>query len=182
MISQQVKIYDTLSTVESVAPNLWIVDNCFDDKTFEWLAGIVETDGNEFVAGALKKRLQLKHNTHDQARLNEIGREQITSLSALAGCDLNFVESKFWLDLPQFGCQVHGDAPDLYVNYQVYIHTSPGADVPCVGAEFLHVDPPCQVGFKPNHGYININSDLKPHWVPGGHATRTSVMFQYARV
>lgn len=182
MTAQQVKIYDALSSAQLVAPNLWTVDSCFGTKTFEWLAGIIETEGNEFVTGALKKRLQLKYNTHDQARLNEIGREQIPALSLLAGCDLNFIEAKFWLDLPQFGCQVHSDAPDLYVNYQIYIHTSPGADVACVGAEFLHVTPSYQVELKPNHGYINVNSDLKSHWVPGGHGTRTSVMFQYARV
>jgi len=182
MISQQVKLYDTLSSAELVAPNLWIVDSCFDPKTFEWLSGIVESEGNEFVAGALKKRLQLKYNMHDQARLNEIGLEQKSALAEIADCDLEFVESKYWIDLPQFGCQIHSDAPDLYVNYQIYIYTSPGADVPCVGAEFLHVDPPYRVDFKSNHGYININSDLKKHWVPGGHAIRTSVMFQYARV
>jgi len=182
MTSQQIKIYDVLSSLELVAPNLWTVEQCFDTTTFEWLAGIVETQGNEFVAGALKKRLQLKYNTQDQARLNEIGLSQVTSLSTLAGCKLNFIEAKFWLDLPQFGCQIHSDAPELYVNYQVYIHTSPGADVPCVGAEFLHIVPPYQVELRPNYGYININSDLKPHWVYGGHGTRTSVMFQYTRV
>jgi hypothetical protein len=182
MSTQKVKIYDTLSDLELVAPNLWTADQCFDEKTFEWLSGIVETEGNEFVAVGLKKRLQLKCNTHDQARLSEIGIAQIPAMEKIAGSRLNFIESKFWLDLPQFGCQVHSDAPDLYVNYQVYIHTSPGADVECVGAEFLHVDPPYRVEFKPNHGYINVNLDLKPHWVYGGHGTRTSVMFQYARV
>lgn len=182
MSIQQVKLYDTLSSLELVAPNLWIVDSCFDQSTLQWLKDIVETQGNEFVAGALRKRLQLKYNMHDQARLNEIGSIQKSALAEIAGCELEFIESKFWLDLPQFGCQIHSDSPDLYVNYQIYIYTSPGADVPCVGAEFLHVDPPYLVDFKPNRGYININSDLKKHWVYGGHAIRTSVMFQYARV
>jgi hypothetical protein len=182
MSIQQVKLYDTLSSLDLVAPNLWTVDSCFDQSTFQWLKDIVETEGNEFVAGALKKRLQLRYNMQDQVRLNEIGLKQKSALSEIAGCDLEFMESKYWLDLPQFGCQVHNDAPDLYVNYQIYIYTSPGADAPCVGAEFLHVDPPYLVDFKPNYGYININSDLKKHWVYGGHAIRTSVMFQYARV
>ena len=182
MISRQVKIYDALSHLESVAPNLWIADNCFDLKTFEWLTAIVDTEGNEFVTGALKKRLQLKHTTHDQARLNEIGISQTASFESLTNTKLEFVTAKFWLDLPQFGCQIHSDSPDLYVNYQVYVAASPGADVACVGAEFLHISPPYRVELKPNHGYININSDLKLHWVYGGHGTRTSVMFQYARV
>jgi len=182
MSTQQIKIYDALSNIDLAAPNLWTVSNCFDHETFVWLSNITETEGNEFVLGALKKRLQLKYNTQDQSRLNDIGLSQLPALSKIANCDLSFVEAKFWLDLPQFGCQIHSDSPDLYVNYQIYIHTSPGADVPCVGAEFLHVTPPYTVELLPNHGYININSDLKPHWVYGGHATRTSVMFQYARV
>ncbi len=182
MQKQKIKLYDEVSSLELVAPNLFEVSDCFQEKTFEWLQNVVDTEGNEFVMGALKKRLQLKYNSHDQARLNEIGLEQLPALETIAGHKLSFMEAKFWLDLPQFGCQVHSDSEHLFVNYQIYIHTSPGADVPCVGAEFLHVDPPVKIGLIPNHGYININSDLKPHWVYGGHGTRTSVMFQYARV
>ena len=175
-------LYDNLCDISLVAPNLYTVDQCFGPSTFSWLCGITETSCNEFFLGDLKKRLQLKANCHDQARLNQIGCDQISALEQLTGLRLHFVEAKFWLDLPQFGCQVHSDAPDLLVNYQIYIHTSPGVDIECVGAEFLHVKPPVQVQFKPNHGYINVNTDLKPHWVNGGHGTRTSVMFQYARV
>ena len=180
MTTHQIKIYDALSTVQCVAPNLWVVDGCFDDATYQWLAGIVDTPGNRFTALELKKRLQLTRSA-DQARLNQIGQQQAASLSRLVDCGLAFMQAKFWLDLPQFGCQPHRDAPELYVNYQVYIAASPGADVACVGAEFLHVDPPCQIALKPNYGYINVNCDLKLHRVHGGHGTRTSVMFQYAR-
>ena len=182
MLTKKIKLYDKVSTVELVAPNLYQVSDCYGEYTFDWLSNITETEGNEFFLGGLKKRLQLKPNMHDQAKLTEIGIEQKSSLEQLFQVKLNFMEAKFWLDLPQFGCQVHSDSPDLYLNYQVYIYTSPGADVACVGAEFLHVDPPYQVPLIPNTGYININNDLKSHWVYGGHATRISTMFQYARV
>lgn len=191
---QQVKIYDEISSIGSVGPNLYEVDRCFSPSTLSWLRSIYENEGNEFIVGGLKKRLQLKFGSPDYARLNLMGLEMLPCMETLTGTGLRFVEPKYWIDMPQFGCQKHSDAPDLYCCYQIYLyssnqcakdHTSTTVtqfELLAEGAEFLHVDPPYQIPFLPNRGYININSDLKPHWVPGRWDTRISVMFQYARV
>lgn len=203
MQKQEVKLYDEVSSLELVAPNLWEVDKCFGDQTFKWLVNIKETEGNEFVAGALSKRLQLKYNTHDQARLNQIGQDMIPALEQVVGIKLNFMEAKYWLDLPEFGCQTHADSKDLVVNFQVYLDSAlrfaighrtamttecadllldPATTMVAQAARFYHVDPPIDIEFKPNHGYINLNTDFKQHDVRGTADTRVSVMFQYARV
>jgi len=188
--TQQVKLYDEISLVDPVAPNLWEVDQCFSDETYQWLKAIPNTSANEFFCEGLGKRLQLKHGSTDFARINQIGADMILGMSSLVGHSLQIMDTKYWIDLPQFGCQTHEDSPDIYVSYQVYIYSglSDAGEwfhekiVPAQGAKFLHVDPPVQIAFKPNHGYINLNSDLKPHRVDGTWDTRISVMFQYARV
>ena len=173
------RIYDSDARADLVAPNLWVIDNCYSDSTFDWLANIVDTTGNEFVSEALNKRLSLKKHTPDYQKLHDIGIQQTNGIGELVGQKLELMDTKFWLDLPQFGCQVHSDSKDLIVSYQVYIHTLGDPVIACRGAEFLHVDPPYQVDLKPNYGYLNYNIDLKEHWVYGGHGTRTSVMYHY---
>lgn len=191
---QKIKFYDEISDASEVAPNLWQVSNCFSPTTLVWLQSIYQTAGNEFIAGDLKKRLQLKFGSQDYARLNQIGLDMLPEMCRLFEHDLRFVEVKYWVDLPQFGCQMHSDSEDLLCSYQIYLESSNRLvkkfTTTCVteqellaeGAIFDHVDPPCQIEFAPNNGYINWNSDLKPHWVPGRWDTRISVMFQYGRV
>jgi hypothetical protein len=193
MTTQQVKIYDEISQVIDVAPNLWQVDKCFSNSTLRWLQSIDENEGNEFIAGALKRRLQLKFGSHDFARLNQIGIEQKESLEIIVGNNLELAEVKYWIDLRQFGCQMHSDAPELFVNYQVYLDScnhnlsryhpdkKPDDLLLAKGAEFHHVTPPFLIDFVPNRGYINLNADLKNHCVASRWDVRTSVMFQYAR-
>ena len=188
--AQQVKIYDETSLVDPVAVNLWEVDQCFGNETYQWLKSIPESEHNEFFCGGLKKRLQLKHSSDDFARINQIGIDMTTAMSEIVGQPLQLMDTKYWIDLPQFGCQTHEDAPEIYVSYQVYVYSglSDAGDwfheriIPAQGAKFLHIDPPVQIQFRPNHGYINLNSDLKPHRVDGTWDTRISVMFQYSRV
>jgi len=188
--TQQVKIYDETSLVNLVAPNLWEVDQCFGDETYQWLKNMPNDGANEFFCGGLGKRLQLKHGSNDFVRINQIGVDMILGMSNIVGHSLQLMDTKYWIDLPQFGCQTHADSSDIYVSYQVYIYSglSDAGEWfhekigPAQGAKFLHVDPPVQIEFKPNHGYINLNSDLKPHRVDGTWDTRISVMFQYARV
>jgi hypothetical protein len=203
--TQEVKIYDKISLVNLVAPNLWEVDQCFGEETYQQLQNIVDTQYAEFVCGGLKKRLELSRTSPGSALIDQIGTNMTQSLSQLAGQSLSFMTAKYWLDLPTFGCQTHQDSEDIFVSYQVYLssalsneirseqHKDSNIDVidyldntndavMAQGAKFLHVDPPVQIEFKPNHGYINLNSDFKLHRVDGTWDTRLSVMFQYARV
>lgn len=194
MSVQKVKIYDETADVKLVAPNLWEVDQCFSKETLAWLQSIYETEGNEFVAVGLKKRLQLKFGSEDFAKLNQIGVDILPMVSTIIGTPVELAEVKYWIDLPQFGCQSHSDAEELYCAFQIYLYSSNQRvkdftsteithfELLAEGAEFTHVDPPYQILFKPNHGYINLNSDLKPHWVPGRWDTRISVIFQFRRV
>jgi hypothetical protein len=190
MSTQEIKIYDKVCLIETAAPNLWEVDGCFSDEVHQWLKSIPNVSANEFFCGGLGRRLQLKHGSDDFARINQIGMDMIPTMSNIVEQQLQLMDTKYWIDLPQFGCQTHEDSPDIYVSYQVYIYSglSDAGDWfhekigPAQGAKFLHVDPPVQIVFKPNHGYINLNSDLKPHRVDGTWDTRISVMFQYSRV
>jgi hypothetical protein len=177
--TQQVKVYDALSNVSEVAPNLWVVNRCVDSKTFEWMFNIYNELGNEFVVTRPDKRLLLKENCNDYQRLRQIGVDQVEGLSKITGMNLSFMDVKFWLDMPSFGCQVHGDSKDIVTTYQVYIHTVGDPKMPCHGAEFLHVDPSVEIPFTPNTGYINLNTDSKPHKVYGGNGIRISIAFQY---
>jgi len=203
--AQEVKIYDETSLVNLVAPNLWEVDQCFGQQTYQQLRDIVDTQNNMFVCGNLKKRLELCHASPGTALIEQIGSDMSNALSQLVGESLNFMTAKYWLDLPTFGCQTHQDSKDIFISYQIYLGSSfqdeirseqhktdsvniidyldnTNDAVMARGAKFLHVDPPVQIEFKPNHGYINLNSDLKLHRVDGTWDTRLSVMFQYARV
>ena len=189
-----VKFYDETSQVLAITPTLWEVDRCFSDPTVEWMQSIYETPGNEFQVGGLKKRIQLKFGSDDFSRLNQIGLDMLPVLSSIVDNDLSFAEVKYWVDFPNFGCQMHADSEDLFCSYQVYLYSSnqivkhftdsnvTDYELLAEGAIFHNVDPPHQIEFRPNHGYINLNTDLKPHWVPGRWDTRISVMFQYARV
>jgi len=203
--TQQVNIYDETSLVNLIAPNLWEVDQCFGQETYQQLRDIVDTQNNMFVCGGLKKRLELCQTGPGQLLIEQLGIGMSSTLSQLVGVSLSFMTAKYWLDLPVFGCQTHQDSKDIIVSYQVYLGSSfqdeirseqhknnnldiieyldhNGDGLMAQGAKFLHVDPPVQIEFKPNHGYINLNSDLKLHRVEGTWDTRLSVMFQYARV
>lgn len=201
---EQVKIYDEISQVSKVASNLWEVDQCFGASTLQWLVSIAENNENKFAPAYLKKRLELQPNSADFARLNGIGLDLIDPMSEISGNDLQLAEVKFWIDLPGFGCQRHSDASELFVSYQVYLASglweavsapdfpteqrefifSTSQQLIAKGARFWHVsgEHGYQALFKPNHGYINLNSDAKIHDVPGSFDTRTSVMFQFSRV
>lgn len=202
--AQQVKIYDKTSSVIPVAPKLWEVDQCFNDPTYQRLKSMASTHGNEFGCSYLNKRLELTVNSSGFEILNQIGKAMTDNIGLIVGHSLQFMTSKYWLDLPSFGCQTHADSEEIFVSYQVYLSSSFGDEIrspqhkdgnigvikyldqpnnlTARGAMFLHVDPPVQIEFKPNHGYINLNSDLKPHRVDGTWDTRISVMFQYSRV
>jgi len=204
--AQQVKIYDETSLVSSVAPNLWEVDQCFGSETYQKLRNMIDAEGNLFSCVGLKKRLELVYSSKDYLLINEIGGAMSEAISTIVGHRVSFMTAKYWIDLPTFGCQTHADAKEIFVSYQVYLNSSlrneirsephmpttakivnyldtiHGEALMAQGAKFLHVDPPAQIKFWPNNGYINLNSDLKPHQVIGSWDTRTSVMFQYSRV
>jgi hypothetical protein len=205
MSAQQVKIYDEISSVDLVAPNLWEVDQCFSQNTFGQLLSIADTQDTEFKVAGLKKRLELSRTSSHFEFIDQIGRAMTSTLSTIVNQPLSYIVSKYWLDLPTFGCQLHHDSPEIFVSYQVYIGSAlttelqlpehahctdlkdfikkrPDVGLCSVGAEFTHVDPPIRISFGSNHGYINLNSDLKLHRVQGSWDTRLSVMFQYARV
>jgi len=174
-----IEIHDSQAKCELVAPNLWVVDNCFGPDTLSWMQGIVDSTGNTWTSAGLDKRLELKEENHDYQRLKSIGKKQAGTIGNIVEKNLNFMDVKFWLDLPQFGCQVHSDSEDIVVSYQVYVYKFDDSSTVVRGAEFLHVEPPYRVEIEPNKGYLNYNIDAKEHWVYGGHGIRHSVMFQY---
>ena len=182
MSMQQVKIYDTISDVNLLATNTWIVDQAFSSDTLGWMQEIWVNEENEFQVVRPHRRLLLKPSA-DYRLLQQIGLDMVPSLSQLVGIDLNFMIAKYWLDLPGFGCQIHHDSPEIIVSFQIYVNAiDQSGDQPCHGVEFLHMGEPYEVDIRPNHGYINLNTDLKLHRVLPGASTRTSVMFQYNRV
>jgi hypothetical protein len=182
MSIQQVKLYDTICEAKLLAPNTWTVDQVFSPSTLEWLQEIWVDEKNEFQVSRPHRRLLLKPGA-DHQRLQQIGLDMIPALSQLVGIDLNLMVVKYWLDLPGFGCQIHHDSPEIIVSLQIYINTvDQSGDQPCHGVEFLHMGEPYEVDIRPNHGYINLNTDLKLHRVVPGMGTRTSVMFQFNRV
>lgn len=183
MTAKKIKIYDAESDIVCVAPNTWTVSSAFSDSTLDWLQNIYINESNEFQVSRPHYRMMLK-NGADQQRIDAIGQAMSQSLSQITEHQLKFMTSKYWVDMPGFGCQVHSDHPDILVSYQIYLNVPPDNDqlrLPCYGAEFLHVDPPYTVELKPNHGYINLNVDSKLHQVWRGSGVRVSVMFQYAR-
>jgi hypothetical protein len=206
MTTQQVKIYDEISTVEYPAPNLWEVDRCFSSSTFGRLISISDTPGTEFRVAFLKKRLELDRSSVHFDLIDQIGQAMTSALSSIVGQSLMYSTSKYWLDLPTFGCQEHYDSSEIFLSYQIYLGSAftteisseqhrdsnldliefidqrPEVGLRSSGAEFTHVDPPICIEFKTNHGYINLNSDMKLHKVRGSWDSRLSVMFQYTRV
>ena len=203
MTTHKIKIYDQLSDVDLVAPNLWEVDNCFAIQTFDWLYHVRETVGKEFFVSDTVKRLQLKSTMQDQLRIQKIGADMSESLSSICGVPLRLMVAKYWIDMSGFGCFMHEDDNDITVSYQVYVSTaigqaienhsqidpyaakcltSPETALKARGAKFYHCNPPYEICFKPNHGYINLNTDLKTHDVAITADIRVSVIFQYSRV
>ena len=158
----------------NIASNLWIVKDCFDPDTMIWLNDIKTNMDNRFSVSRPHLRLLLDDGK-DHQRLQQLGLDLLPGLNKLTNYNLNFMVSKFWLDLPGFGCQVHHDATDIIVTLQVYIDN----DGDTVGAEFLHVNPSIQIPIEPNCGYLNLNTDLKEHQVISSSGIRTSVVFQY---
>jgi len=179
MQSQIVKIYDVQSLVKDVAPNMWQVEQAFSQPTLDWMQNIILNDANRFQVSRPHFRLLLEPGP-DHDRLQQVGRDLIPALSQITGNSLNLMVAKFWVDLSAFACQVHADAPEILVSYQVYIdvmhHPSVG---PCHGVKFLHVTPSVEIPLVPNFGYINLNTDAKLHEVEPGWGTRISVIFQY---
>lgn len=205
MSLQQVKIYDKKSSVKLVAPNLWEVDQCFSPDIIQRLMSIPDTPDTEFRTVGLRKRLELSRPTIHFNFIDSIGRAMEHTLSSIVSQPLIYSTSKYWVDLPTFGCQEHYDSEEIFLSYQIYlgsaftteirseqhrnsnlnlislIEKNPTVGLSPIGAEFSHVAKPIQIRFTSNHGYINLNSDLKLHKVRGSWDTRSSVMFQYAR-
>jgi len=160
-----------------VAPNLWFVHDTFDQSTLHWMQGIYVDMNNTFEVTRPDKRLQLADG-NDYRKLQDIGVSLVPRLEELLNIKLNLMVAKFWLDLPEFGCQPHGDSKEIIVTLQVYIDAKDGGD-PLYGAEFMHVEPSVTAPLLPNCGYLNLNTDQKVHQVEAGIGVRQSIAFQY---
>lgn len=179
---QQVKIFDTQSELCKVAPNTWTVNNAFGAKTLEWLQNIWLFEHNSFHVTRPHCRLMLAEGL-DLNRIREIGASMVPIMRKIAGQEVRHLVSRYWIDLPGFGCQIHHDEEEILISYQVYLNEpDPDSELPCRGVEFLHVNPPVQIDMRPNYGYISLNTDLKLHQVVKGSGMRLSVMFQYSNV
>ena len=165
---------------ELAAPNLWWVHNTFDDDTLKWMQSIYVNLDNKFEVTRPERRLLLADGA-DNRTLQEIGRMLVPSLEKMLDLKLNLMISKFWLDLPYFGCQPHGDSSEIIVTLQIYVDVKHIEDhqLRMYGAEFMHVDPLIEAPIIENCGYLNLNTDQKIHQVTWGCGTRQSVTFQY---
>ena len=168
------------SKFKLAAPNLWWVHDAFDKDTLEWMQGIVVNLNNTFEVSRPHNRLLLANGADNQT-LQQIGRMLIPELEKMLSLKLNLMISKFWLDLPNFGCQPHGDSAEIIVTLQIYVDVKHIEDhkLRLYGAEFMHVDPLIEAPIVENCGYLNLNTDQKVHQVVGGYGTRQSVAFQY---
>ena len=163
-----------------VAPNLWWVYDAFDDNTLKWMQGIYVNMDNTFEVSRPDRRLLLANGADNQT-LQEIGRMLIPDLEKMLSQKLNLMISKFWLDLPNFDCEPHGDSAEIIVTLQIYVDVKHIEDhkLRLYGAEFMHVDPKIEAPIVENCGYLNLNTDQKVHRVRRGYGTRQSIAFQY---
>ena len=171
------------SKFELAAPNLWWVYDAFDDDTLKWMQSIYINMDNTFEVTRPDKRLLLANGV-DQKKLQAVGRSLIPELEKMLNHKLNLMVSKFWLDLPNFGCQPHGDSAEIIVTLQLYvdvkhIESQTYNAFKLHGAEFMHVDPTVTAPIIENCGYLNLNTDQKVHLVRPGIGTRQSIAFQY---
>jgi len=165
---------------EPVAPNLWWVHDTFDLDTLKWMQGIYIDMQNKFEVTRPEKRLLLTDGV-DQQRIQSIGAGLTPKLEKVLNKKLNFMIAKFWLDLPNFGCQPHADSKEISVTLQIYIDVKHLKDHKSrlSGAEFMHVDPPIEAPLVANCGCLNLNTDQKIHQVKSGIGMRQSIAFQY---
>jgi len=178
--TEEVNGFGQDSKFKLAAPNLWWVHDAFDNDTLEWLQGIYVNTNNKFEVSRPHNRLLLA-NGGDQKKLQAVGRSLIPELEKMLSRKLNLMISKFWLDLPNFGCQPHGDSAEIIVTLQIYVDVKHIEDheLRLYGAEFMHVDPTVEAPIVANCGYLNLNTDQKVHQVVGGYGTRQSIAFQY---
>ena len=147
------------------------------------MQGICVNMDNTFEVTRPDNRLLLADGADNRA-LQEIGRMLIPDLEKILDLKLNLMVSKFWLDLPNFGCQPHGDSAEITVTLQIYVdvkyvETKTYHAFKLHGAEFMHVDPTIEAPMIENCGYLNLNTDQKVHQVLPGIGTRQSIGFQY---
>jgi len=165
---------------ELAAPNLWWVHNTFNNDTLEWMQGIYVNTDNKFEVSRPHNRLLLANGV-DQKKLQKVGVSLIPQLEKILNKKLNLMVGKFWLDLPLFDCQPHGDSAEIIVTLQIYVDVKHIQDHEhrLYGAEFMHVDPSVEAPIVANCGYLNLNTDQKVHQVIQGYGTRQSIAFQY---
>jgi hypothetical protein len=181
--TQKVKLYDEISLVTLIAPNCWQIDNAFSGGTLHRLQRMIDNDNNLFRPTKPDRRLILSAGP-DLNWLDQIGQNLIPGMEQVTGIKLKLMDVKYWLDLPNFACQPHPDSPEIIVSCQIYLD-HPDAPTPRLtsrGVEFMHVEPSYEIVYKPNRGYINLNTDGKIHQVQAGIGMRSSIMFQFNRV
>jgi hypothetical protein len=178
--TQKVKLYDEISLITLVAPNCWQIDDAFSGGTLHRLQCMIDNENNLFRPTKPNRRF-IMSDGRDLEFLNRIGHQIIPGLAQITGIDLQLMDVKYWLDLPNFACQPHADSPDIIVSCQIYLDhpESPSPRLTSHGAEFNHVTPAYEIVYKPNRGYINLNTDNKIHQVQAGIGMRSSLMFQY---
>jgi len=175
----QHQIYDTLSEVNSVADNLWSVTNCFDTETFKHFSNLHLSHDETWHRheDCLEYRLQLTPESPTMVKMRELSRAMMPKIANIVGHALVPAECKVWLDLSDWHCPYHADAPLLFVTYQVYFWSHGVVH----GTEFCHTEPRTDIKFVPNTGYINLNQDLKVHHSDRMTGTRLSACWQYIR-
>jgi len=181
MTTEKFKLYDSVSAISSIAPNLWQVKNCFEVATLDRLRNIAQDAKERFFPSYQANRFELTEDSVSRTWLNEMGLVLAGPIGKITGEKLNLMSVKYWVDLPFFCCPPHYDHADILVTYQIYLVSVPDPYHPIHGTHFMHVDPTVPLPFESNCGYINYNQDLKLHRVDPGNGSRTSITFQFTR-
>lgn len=170
------------NSFDYAAPNLWYANNVFDQSTLDWIRTLRHDMTTVFHVTRPENRLLLADSDATQY-INKLGSSFVPTLNEVTGVNLNFMTAKYWLDLPNFGCQIHSDSEEIIATMQVFVDLVYNDQWPTRvqirGTEFMHVDPYIEIPLAENCGYLNLNTDLKKHRVIGGMGLRCSVAFQY---
>lgn len=116
-------IYDSDAEVQSVANQLWRVENCFGEETFRELSTthLNHQDSWHRHPDCLEYRLQLTPDSPMLQKLRDMAPKILPELEKITGLELMPADCKMWLDLSNWHCPYHSDAGLLAVTYQVYL-------------------------------------------------------------
>lgn len=160
-------------SAQQIHATLWEIHDVFTDQALADLS-------QHYAAGTIwhmdrdLARLSYPYDL-SQDPLESLGQQFSAWISELLARGISYRRAKIFLDLPGSHVPRHRDAPDIDIMCQVYLTSS---DLPLPGTVFR--EPTWHtVPYRRNHGYVNINTDLKTHESPASrNGLRASLGFQ----